>query len=63
MNCQATLTQVLNVSRNKTEVTARNSNGHIVKRNLLHFKRMPKPSAHTDEDSDEYKTAYSDNIN
>ena len=54
------------MTRNKSEVTARNRNGHVVRRNVSHFKRIPRSSSSTDtdeDDSDEYESVYSDNAN
>ena len=40
--------------RNKSRVTAQNKDGHMITRNVSHFKQIPKPDSDTDTDDEDY---------
>ncbi len=48
--------------RNKTVVIARNKDGHVIERNVSHFKKIPKPNDTDDEDTlDEFEDSSQSN--
>jgi hypothetical protein len=41
------------ISRNKTVIKARSKDGHLIERNISHFKKIPKSNGNESDDSEE----------